>query len=218
MKLRRVLTLIYLHANSVTDPYDLLSEETVQPMGKDRPQELQMKAATENQFFHLTFGQYVGLNHRAELKQVSALLEVVRDSHTYEVFRTEVNRLPIEHEDDAALLAGLKERMDAIETMRNCVAHNRRPSKKVVENYDNARPLLVQLLDNYLARWERAAPVAAAAPAPAAAIPPEGEAHANEAPPIAENLPAPAAGGAAEQEPAAAQAALEPPASPEDEA
>jgi hypothetical protein len=165
MKLRRVLTLIYLHANEVTDPYDLLSDEMVQPISKDKPQEPQMKAATENQFFHLTFGQYVGLNHRTEVKQISALLEVVRDSYTYEVFRTEINRLPIEHEDDAALLAGLKERMDAIESMRNCVAHNRRPSKKIVENYENARPLLVQLLDNYLARWERPAPIAAAAPA-----------------------------------------------------
>lgn len=44
--------------------------------------------------------------------------------------------------------------MDAIEAMRNCCAHSRRPSKKVEENYLNARPLLDQLLDGYLARWE----------------------------------------------------------------
>src|SRR5260370_22076432 len=60
MKLGRVLPLIYLHANGVTGPYHLLSEETVQPQGKDRPQELQMKTATENQFFPLSFGQYRG--------------------------------------------------------------------------------------------------------------------------------------------------------------
>jgi hypothetical protein len=154
MKLRRVLTLIYLHANGAIEPYDLLKEETVQPMVKDRPPESQMRAVLENQFFHLTFGQYVNLNRRAELKQVSALLEVLRDSVTYDVFRSEVNRLPVEHEDDAILLAGLKERMDAIELMRNCVAHNRNPSRKIVENYENAQPLLDQLLDNYLARWE----------------------------------------------------------------
>jgi hypothetical protein len=62
--------------------------------------------------------------------------------------------LPTEDEDDAVLLAGLRERMDAIEAMRNCVAHNRQPSKRIKENYDTARPLLDNLLDEYLVRWE----------------------------------------------------------------
>ena len=43
--------------------------------------------------------------------------------------------------------------MEAIEAMRNCCAHNRRPSNKVEENYCNARPLLDQLLDGYLTHW-----------------------------------------------------------------
>jgi len=43
--------------------------------------------------------------------------------------------------------------MGAIEKMRNCVAHNRRPSRRVVEDYENARPLLNDLLDNYLNKW-----------------------------------------------------------------
>lgn len=156
MKLRRVITLIYLHANQEGDPYDLLCDESVQPMAKEKPKPEQMKAASENQFFHLTFGQYVSLNQRPEFKQVAALLEIIRDAATYEHFRTELNRPPIQHEDDAVLLAGLKERMDAIETMRNCVAHNRHPSRRVTENYENARPLLNQMLDSYLLRWERA--------------------------------------------------------------
>jgi hypothetical protein len=156
MKLRRVLSLIYLHANQGADnPYDLLRDESVQPINKEKPKLEQMKAAAENQFFHLTFGQYVGLNERPELK-LSALLSVVRDADTYEAFRAELDPAPIKHEDDAVLVAGLKERMDPIETMRNCVAHNRRPSKRTVENYDNARPLLDQMLDEYLARWEKA--------------------------------------------------------------
>ena len=160
MKLRRVLTLIYLHANqNPDDPYDLLRDESVQPINKEKPKLEQMKAAAENQFFHLTFGQYVSLNERPEVK-LPALLSVVRDAVTYEAFRAELERNPIRHEDDAGLVAGLKERMDAIELMRNCVAHNRQPNKRVVENYDNARPLLDQMLDDYLARWERASEAA----------------------------------------------------------
>lgn len=82
------------------------------------------------------------------------LLRLIGNSEAYDRFREELSRKPIEDEDDAGLLAGLKERMEAIEAMRNCCAHNRRPSKKMEENDLNARPLLDQLLDGYLARWE----------------------------------------------------------------
>lgn len=53
MKLRRVLTLVYLHAYQDGVPYDLLREEIVQPVNKERPNPEHMKALAENQFFHL---------------------------------------------------------------------------------------------------------------------------------------------------------------------
>lgn len=158
MKLRRVLSLVYLNAYQDGDPYELLREESVQPMNKERPKAEHMKERAENQFFYLTFSQYVGLNRRPEFK-LTDLLDLVRNKEAYDGFREELARAPVEDEDDAVLLAGLKERMDAIEAMRNCCAHSRRPSKKVIENYDNARPLLNQLLDGYLARWEWQEPV-----------------------------------------------------------
>lgn len=160
MKLRRVLTFVYLHAYQGGDPYELLHEESVQPMNKERPKPEHMKERAENQFFYLTFSQYVGLNRRPEFK-LTDLLDLVRNKEAYDGFREELSRAPVEDEDDAVLLAGLKERMDAIEAMRNCCAHSRRPSKKVEENYLNARPLLDQLLDDYLARWEWQEPVEA---------------------------------------------------------
>lgn len=153
VKLRRVLSLIYLQAYQNGDPYDLLREETVQPIAKEKPQREQMQDASENQFFHITFSQYVGLNQRPDIK-LSALLKVLQAEKDYDTFRAEILRAPVEHEDDAVLLAGLKERMGAIERMRNCVAHNRRPSQDTTENYLNARPLLDQMLDLYLKRWE----------------------------------------------------------------
>jgi hypothetical protein len=112
-----------------------------------------MRASAENQFFHLTFSQYIGLNQRADIR-LPTLLDVLQTSGDYEAFRAEIIRAPVEQEDDAGLLAGLKERMDAIERMRNCVAHNRRPSDGVTQNYLNALPLLDRLLDDYLVRWQ----------------------------------------------------------------
>jgi len=158
MKLRRVLTLVYLHAYQGSEPYDLLREESVQPINKGRLNPENMRERAENQFFHLTFSQYIGLNRRPDFK-LPDLLELVRNMEAYDGFREELSRAPVEDEDDAVFLAGLKERMDAIEAMRNCCAHNRRPSKRVEENYINARPLLDELLKDYLARWEWQEPV-----------------------------------------------------------
>ena len=85
MKLRRVLSIIYHHADPDADPYDLLREETVQPMATAKPQKEQMKAVAENQFFHLTFGQYVGLNQRPAIKDLVAL---IRNEDTRDPRRT----------------------------------------------------------------------------------------------------------------------------------
>ena len=109
MKLRRVLSLIYLHAHRHANAYDLLKEDAAQPMAKERPQIEHMKATAENQFFHLTFSQYIGLNQRPEIKP-PVLLKILRDSNTYDELREEIGRVPIEDEDDAVFLAGLKKR------------------------------------------------------------------------------------------------------------
>ncbi len=151
MKLRRVLSFIYLYAYQSREPFNLLRDEKVNPMGNPTPE--RMKAAGENQFFHLTFGNYATLNQRQGL-QFNDLLEIIRNADTYEKFHEEFSRVPIEHEDDTELLAGLNKLMDSIEKMRNCVAHNRYPSRRESDNYENALPELHEMLDNYLSKWE----------------------------------------------------------------
>ena len=155
MKLRRVLSLIYLHAYQDQNSFDLLRDETVQPTARERPQPDQMKAASENQFFHLTFSQYSNLNRRPVLN-LSTMLNSIRTSADYDNFRAEILRIPIEREEDANLITGLKGLMEQIEQMRNCVAHNRRPSEGVMRNYPSARSQLEERLDEYLTQWETA--------------------------------------------------------------
>ena len=151
MKLRRVITVIYLNAYT-DEPYNLLREETERPI--QLPQETQMRVAVENEFFFLTFGQYVNLNRRPDLRHLPVLANLIRSTDSYDAFRRELLRQPVEDEDDAVFLAGLRERMNSIDTMRNCVAHSRRPSQRVTENYLNALPQLNNMLDQFLARWE----------------------------------------------------------------
>lgn len=122
MKLRRILTRIYLPAYQNGEPYDLPREEDERPMTKEKLTKDQMKKNAENPFFYLTFSQYGKLNKRPEINKFPALPDSIRDAETYDAFRAEINRLPVEDERDKDLLKGLEERMGAIEALRNRVA------------------------------------------------------------------------------------------------
>jgi hypothetical protein len=153
MKLRRILSVIYLHAYAGGSEYDLLREESVSPMTKDLQPE-QMQHCCENEFFHITFGDYRNLNNRPDPRQIIHLLEHIRSQTSYEALRSELTRRPILDDQDANLISSLREWMDPIEKMRNCVAHNRKPSTKLTNDYTNALPLVNQALDNYLSVQE----------------------------------------------------------------
>ena len=153
MKLRRVLSLIYLHAyQDIGNAFNLLENETVQIPQRERPRPEQMKAASENQFFHLLFSQYINLNKRPD-PQLPDVLEFIRNSEQYDSFRAAILRNSIEDETDTEFITDLKSLMDPIEGMRNCIAHNRRPTRSLVDNYPNARRELEERLNEYLSLW-----------------------------------------------------------------
>ena len=159
MKLRRVLSFIYLHAYP-NNPYELLREENqvtpTIPRGLTEQQLRNvMENLMENQFFHLTFRQYIQLNQRRALGPAQ-LIDTIAESDSYDGLRAKLLSAPITHEDDIELLADLKRLLDPIERMRNCVAHNRRPDTDTREDYAIARPQLDERLDHYLNELEPA--------------------------------------------------------------
>ena len=159
MKLRRVLSFIYLHAyQNDEDAYNLLWDETVNPINSLRQQQMdrqqQMEFATENEFFHLYFSDYRDLNKRKN-PNPNELIALIQSNEQYEILRNELTRTnTIDDTNDADLLADLKQHMNPIEAMRNCVAHYRRPSNTITNNYNNTRSALDERLNRYLDQWE----------------------------------------------------------------
>lgn len=154
MKLRRVLSLIYLHAYQDEDRfYTFLEDERVNLTNK--PNRQQMESAIENEFFHLTFSQYKGLNRRKVPTNVSDVISLIKNSDSYDALLKSLQfDDPITNQDDELLLNDIREGLlDNIEKMRNCVAHNRRPTLDVIENYPSTRDRLNKRLDDYLAEW-----------------------------------------------------------------
>ncbi|CAH2574390.1 hypothetical protein PRNO82_03750 [Planktothrix rubescens] len=152
MKLRRVLTLIYLNAYQGVEPYKLLRDEKEQIATKEKPSDQDMQEALENQFFYLVFSQYISLNQRPDPK-INDLLENIRSFVQYEELQAEITRKPVQDSRDADFLAALKNKMGAIEKMRNCIAHHRRPSLRTENGYQIAKPEINELLKKYLERW-----------------------------------------------------------------
>ena len=154
MKLRRVLSLIYLHADQDSGRfYELLRYETFKPTNESNQQ--QMKEATENEFFNLTFRQYIRLGIRKVPTTTDDVINLLRDSKDYDTLLENLRRpRTIVNSGDTELLANIKEILNSIEAMRNCVAHYRRPSTEITTNYTSARNRLNERLDKYLAEWE----------------------------------------------------------------
>ena len=149
MDLREALSAVFLIQYG-DDFYDLLREVTVKIASKEKPEEAQMKARLENEFFHLFFSQYTQLNERKAPAKVAQLLEAIGAARDFEAFRREITRHPIEEESHRDFIASLKERMDAIERLRNCVAHNRTIPDRARENYEKARNELNQRMTEFL--------------------------------------------------------------------
>jgi hypothetical protein len=166
MKLRKVLSVIYLAAYE-DGYYNLLRDEIVEIKKKDgnKPSDAEMQKVRENQFFHLLFSDYIKLNKRRPPTKPEDVIALFKNAVSFETFREELNRMPIQHDEDAELVASLQKILDPIEKLRNCVAHNHAPSQAAIDQYNMAKPTLEQKLDDFLSNfepveeavWERAA-------------------------------------------------------------
>ena len=156
MKLRRVFSLVYLNAYQLVGPFNLLRGDRVNPQQEGRLVEERMEQHSENQFFFIEFSEYPRLNNLPDTR-IANILTIIDVSDNYSKFRDEIKRLylrPVEDTEDINLFANMRRIINTIVTMRNCVAHNRRPTQDEIREYDRDLPQLEELLDNYLVLWE----------------------------------------------------------------
>jgi hypothetical protein len=137
MKIRKAISLIYI-SNSDNDFYNLLDKEAIET-AKDKPSDQELKSSWENEFFYLLFSDYVKLNSRKLPSKVSELISILTDSRDFDNFRNNLTSQPISYEDDQDLIAALKTELDYVEKLRNCIAHNRTPSKRISETFERNR-------------------------------------------------------------------------------
>lgn len=152
MKLREIISFIFIDAYK-GDYYNLLKEIDVkiQPLnGNNKPDENYFGSHFENEFFFLLFGDYVHLN---ELKKISQndLMELIINSKDYDELKRNIQDRGITKEKYQDIIASIKQNLKPIEDMRNCIAHNRSFTDKVLENYQQAKAKLDRIINQF---WE----------------------------------------------------------------
>jgi hypothetical protein len=150
MKLREALSFIFIDTYG-SDYYNLLKDVEFKYPG-DPPETQQMKALYQNQFFYLLFSHYINLNVRKKPKNVNDLYSTLEQVADFNELKQRVTTLPITNERYVDFLASLKERMDQIEKVRNCTAHNRAIPEDYIADYNMAKGPLLGAINNFLER------------------------------------------------------------------
>ena len=152
MRLREVISFIFLDSYE-GDYHNLLREVDVkiQPLNKYKPNEEYYNSHFENEFFFLLFSDYIKLDDLKELKQPD-VMELIINSNEYDDLKQKIQNRGIIKKEYQDFLAGIKQNLEAIENLRNCIAHNRSLTNSLIENYPEAKENLEVTIDEF---WDR---------------------------------------------------------------
>ena len=169
MKLREVLTFIFatiLNFQSYDlsilgkDCYDFLKHQEITPNGiptkKENARNERFKSYLENEFFYLTFGQYISLKI-PNFVEIDNLLEIIKFNENKEEnmgldeILNEINNIPIikYREMHNEFLKNIYKYLDNIANIRNCVAHNRTITDEKLNSYRETIHKLKEELDSF---------------------------------------------------------------------
>ena len=149
MQLREILSCIFYYEYS-EDLYNLMDEYEVN-FSKNTPQLEELQRRLENQFFYLTFSNYLSLDKPKEIRKVKDINKILENSDSYEEFRDKTCNRGIKNEKNLEFLAAIKQDLQTIESVRNSVAHNRTIPSTKLGHYETARNHLLEIFQEF---WE----------------------------------------------------------------
>lgn len=149
MRLREVLTFIFVETYG-TNFYDLLRDCKLGAFPPDMPDTTEKyQAHYENQFHWLVFSQYQSINQRKLPTNVPEFARLIGETKDFDSLKSLLASNPISKQPHAGFLAGITGWVNSIEKLRNCIAHNRTPSRKAVEDFETAEPLLLLAIEQF---------------------------------------------------------------------
>ncbi len=149
MKIREVFSYIFYSKYKVTGN-DLFEEFDAKTAGVEEPKPDELEKRLENKFFYLTFSSYLKFEKPKDL-QVKELIPLIQTKEQYEELRSHLNSRGIIVEHHVDFLQAVKTILDPIESVRNCVAHNRQIPSRTEANYARASAELRRFIQEFWA-------------------------------------------------------------------
>jgi hypothetical protein len=148
MKMREVFSFIFYNKY---DPVgsDLFEEFDAKTVGAE-PSIEELEKRLENKFFYLTFSGYLKFEKPKDV-QIKELVPLIQNIELYEQLRIYLSSRGITKESHVAFLQSVRTTLDPIESVRNCIAHNRQIPNKTEANYEKAKKELFKFIDDF---WE----------------------------------------------------------------
>jgi len=156
MKLREAISFIFVDTYK-DNCYDLLRDIDLIPQFERKTnlrrdeveRKTYLKKRLENEFFHILFPDYYKLTQLKPLKQ-SDLFFIAEISNNFDEFKGNIVNRGVRKEEHLNLLNSIKEDMQSLDAVRNCVAHSRTPIDEELVNYERSLGELNQKLDDFL--------------------------------------------------------------------
>jgi hypothetical protein len=154
MKLREIITFIFISTYE-NDYYNLLDFQKINPKIKRvKKQGIPdfLKDRFQNEFFFLTFSDYRSLKVPDIIKSSTVINLLAENNKTTKTLKRSILNLGVFKEEKSKyvdFLNSIEEDLESIETIRNCVAHNRQPTDEEIQNYEKARDNLNQKMESF---------------------------------------------------------------------
>lgn len=156
LRLREVISFIFADTYK-QDFYNVLYELNIKPMydddklNKDPVKRKEyLKKKLENEFFYLLFSHYIRFNDLANI-DIGNIIAYLQKNIDFDGFRQKVLSRGINKEVYEDFITSLKSNLNNIEMVRNCVAHNRAPLKKEMDDYILSYQRIQKDIDTF---WE----------------------------------------------------------------
>ena len=147
MKLREALSLIFVDTYG-EDFYKLLKDSRVDPSEECTID--QMQEYYQNEFFFLTFRDYININDGKE-PNLDRVRKCIRQAKNFEGLQKMIaTKEPIKATRHVRFLEDLKKPVHQMQGLRNCVAHNRSIPEQIQKRYEEAYESLSELIDEFL--------------------------------------------------------------------
>ncbi|WP_162342895.1 Abi family protein [Cyclobacterium salsum] len=152
MNIREVFSFIF-YSKYNSEEVDKLDEYDIK-YPADKPTNKDFEDRSENPFFYFTFTGYYQFDKPKELP-VKEIIPLIQTNELYDHLRNYLNLRGILEERHIDFLKKIREKLGSIETVRNCVAHNRAIPNRAVSSYEKVKPEVHKFIEDFWAEETR---------------------------------------------------------------